>query len=260
MRLFLLAIMLFTSSLFALSTITLTKSNSVIFDSEVTADSTGQALFEIYNLYAKGVTEIYLVLNTPGGSVPDGLEFIDAIKSLPIKVHTITIFAASMGYQIAQSLDTRFIMTNGTLMSHRASGGMEGIFNGSLNTRITNILQILEQQEIRVAKRLKISLVDYRKMIADELWISGKNAIENNQADEEVNIICGKDMIDIKTKRIYVFGIIPVDLQVSECPLIKKVFGFKIPDGNKNTEDIENYINLMINDKPSFIRKFVQGK
>jgi ATP-dependent protease ClpP protease subunit len=47
---------------------------------------------------------IYLFLNTPGGSIQTGLEIIESLKGLDRPVSTVTLFAASMGFQIAQNL------------------------------------------------------------------------------------------------------------------------------------------------------------
>lgn len=110
---FIIGLLVLTGAAFAKTEkIVLTEANSVIFNQEVTSDYVSKKTLEVITKSTRS-NVIFLVLDTPGGSVSAGLSFIDTIKSLNIKVHTITIFAASMGYQMVQELGTRYIMPSG---------------------------------------------------------------------------------------------------------------------------------------------------
>ena len=137
-------------------TVVLEKGNTVVIRSPVNSKSMSKAMFELNELSFKLNKEdkIYLVLDTPGGSVFAGLDFIDYAKALPQKIITITKFAASMGFQIVQNLDDRYITPSGTLMSHRASGGVSGQFDGELESRYKMIKENIAFYE-RVAKEYK---------------------------------------------------------------------------------------------------------
>ena len=121
--------------------IVLNDKNTISFNQAFTAPYiTTKQLEIIQKSAANPDMELYIVLYTPGGSIDAGELFIDTIQALPNKVHTITIFAASMGYNLAQALNTRYILRSGTLMSHRARvSGISGQVPGEANTSINFI-------------------------------------------------------------------------------------------------------------------------
>ena len=137
--------------------ILLTKKNTLVFNDVVTAKSVADIqvkLLEKSNTMPKKST-IYLVLDTPGGSVMDGSLLIDTIKAMPQKVKTLTVFSASMGFQFVQNFDDRLIIPSGTLMSHRARiGGLGGEIFGELDTRLNMIKRRITYLDKIAAKRM----------------------------------------------------------------------------------------------------------
>ena len=86
--------------------VVLSKSNTLALQGPVTYSSVAQLqqkMIALSNSLSKNST-IYLVLDTPGGSVGAGMALIDTAKSIPQRVVTITSFAASMGFITVQSL------------------------------------------------------------------------------------------------------------------------------------------------------------
>lgn len=206
--------------------IVLTEDNSIVFNQQVSADYSSKKTLEIMKKAKKGIP-LFLVLDTPGGSVTAGLAFIDAIKSLKVPVHTITIFAASMGYQFVQELGVRYITPSGTLMSHRgAVGGLSGQVPGELNSRLNHIQAILSGMSSRAAARVGMSKQDYDAAIINELWVSGEDAVNSKHVDKIVNVICDKTLTDgIYTQEMRtIFG--QVSLVFSKCPLISTPIDF----------------------------------
>jgi ATP-dependent Clp protease protease subunit len=228
------------------TTITLSEDNSVLFNQPVSGEYTAKKTLEILAKSAKN-SPIYLVLDTPGGSVPAGLQFIDAIKSLDVKVHTITIFAASMGYQIVQELGKRYILPSGTLMSHRGSvSGMSGQIPGELTSRVAFIQSLLDGMSERSAKRVGMSKEAYELSIVNELWVYGQAAVLSNHADEVVNVKCNKDLINntYNEKVRSIFG--EVNVTFSKCPIITTPIGISYGSDVKreNVEKIKKQIML----------------
>ena len=216
--------------------ITLTENNSVIFNDQVTSELVSKKTLEIMSKSLKA-SPIYLVLDTPGGSVTAGLRFVDSIKSLGIPVHTITIFAASMGYQFVQELGTRYITPSGTLMSHRgAVSNMSGQIPGELTSRINHIYRILDNMSLTASKRIGLDKKNYDNLIINELWSYGVKAVETRQADFVANVRCDKSLIEgsYQEEVITLFG--KVTLKFSKCPLISYPVGVQFGSNVKQSD------------------------
>lgn len=253
MRFLLLLSVLFSSVLFASERIVLTSKNTVVINAEVSDESMSKALVDIHKLYHAGSTEIYLVLNTPGGSVDAGSLFIDVAKRFPIPIHTVTIFAASMGYQIVQGLGKRYILESGTLMSHRASGGMRGEFYGNLDTRIDWIKQGVDHLDKVAADRIGISLAEYKELVRDELWLVGQNAIDKKNADIIADVICGPDLMGSHKETVNtIFGSYVATF--SNCPIITYPLEIQSVDESK---ELKEYTTLLFKDKAAFVKKYI---
>jgi ATP-dependent Clp protease protease subunit len=73
--------------------------------------------------------DIYLYINSPGGSVTSGLAILDTMQFIKPDVSTICIgMAASMGSHLlaAGAKGKRFALPNSEIMIHQPHGGFEG--------------------------------------------------------------------------------------------------------------------------------------
>lgn len=224
------------------SALLLTPKNTVNIRTGVTDESmllAQQQLAELDLIRGKKDYPIYIVLNTPGGSVYAGENFIQFAKNYK-NVKTITIFAASMGAVIVESLPgQRLITNNGILMFHRARGQFEGQFaEGELESRLRLWTAIVNSMSERVAARMKMSLQEYKDKIVNELWIYGNEAIVQNAADEVVDIKCSQELINTKEEQVeMVLGFIPVTFIYSGCPLMMNPIDMK-PEEESTKEGV----------------------
>jgi ATP-dependent Clp protease protease subunit len=204
-------------------TVILRQGNFVLFSGRVDSKSAAAAQTELAKISSQlsPSDNIYLVIDSPGGSVTAGNQFIDFAQSIPQKVKTISIFAASMGYHMSQSFDERLVIKSTTLMSHRASlGGVSGQIPGEIDSRLNNIRQVLEEMDTFVSKRVGISLEEYKKLIHNELWLTGQEAIKKNHADRLVKAVCAPELMEGSREEMLmtIFG--PIKVSFSNCPLI----------------------------------------
>ncbi len=228
---FLLMLSLLSGTVFAKPVeITLTERNSVVFNQQFTGEYVAKKQLEVIsknNLIPRN-NPLYIVMDTPGGSVTAGLAFIDTVRSLKRPVHTITLFAASMGYQVVQELGTRFITPSGTLMSHRgAVSGMSGQIPGELNSRLSYIMGLLEEMNHKAAQRVKMDVRDYKNAIINELWTFGHNAVATKHADFVADVRCDKKLSEGTNSQelMTIFG--NIKIIYSNCPLISGPISFE---------------------------------
>lgn len=239
--------------------VVLTDDNSVVLRDAVTQDSVSQLQIQLLRLASQLREDepIYIVLDTPGGSVFAGEALIETLKGIKQPVHSITLFAASMGFQIAQATDVRYITENGISMSHRAQVTVDGQINGELETRLAMIKTATSKMEYRAASRMGISLKNYQDLIVNELWGHGYSAIAKKMADRPIIVSCDKRMLDqtIMQRIQTFFG--PIDLKFSRCPLISA----PLYDGNSEAyleAQKREYVNLLYNNKVEFVNRYIR--
>lgn len=207
------------------SEIVLTSDNLITLRGPFTAASTGEIMEKAKQLDSKLQSgyPIYLFLMTPGGSIQAGLQLFEFLKGLNRPVHTITMFAASMGFQTVQQLGNRYILKYGVLMSHKASGGFDGDFGGGpsqLDSRYglwIRRIDILDKDTVARTNG-KQTLESYRAAYSNELWLNGEEAVKQGYADEVVTVKCdnslsGSDRVEFET----IFFSVLVD--VPKCPI-----------------------------------------
>jgi ATP-dependent Clp protease protease subunit len=244
--------------------ITLTKKNAVTFRGVVTGDSVNdiqQKLIKLSNELPKNAN-IYLILDTPGGSVDAGYLLIDTIKGLPQRVHTITIFAASMGFHFVQNLNNRYILSNGTLMSHRVRiSGLSGEVPGEGVVRMNSILKGTIKMDTIVANRIHMKLKDYQSLIADEYWVSGGEAVNYKMVDREVLIRCSEYLANTEEtlKMSTLFG--NIDIIYSKCPLLRAPIAVSLSKRSKLTAhqnlELHKFYSILISDKKRFVKEYI---
>lgn len=236
--------------------------NTVVFRGPVTEDSVSEAMRKLQKMSRdlNKTDKIYLVLDTPGGSVFDGLDFIDFATALPQEVHTITLFAASMGFQIVQNLDNRLITPQGTLMSHRARGGVDGQFDGELEERYKMVKRKIDYMDHIASKRMGLTMGQYKKLILNEYWVHGFDAKEDKAADRQVLLRCGKSLDGTEDLKFQTFfG--PVTVVVSKCPMIRAPIEIKFEreaETNDNDEkEVKEAMNKAFNNKRAFVEDYI---
>ena len=137
-------------------------------------------------LKAVTTSKINLRLNSPGGSVFDGIAIANAIRSHPA---TVTVYvdslAASIASVIAMSGDRLVMMPQSQIMVHNASGSCYGDA-----TEMTKMADLLDKQSRNIAEAYAQhtggSLAEWTQYMADETWFTAEEALAVGLADEVV--------------------------------------------------------------------------
>lgn len=204
--------------------IKLNKTNTVSISGPITIESVNKIQINLLKLISERGNKnypIYLVLNTPGGSIFAGIALIELIK--PYKnIKTLTLSAASMGAMLVQVVDgERLALESSTLMFHRPSVQVGGQFNeGEVESRLNYLKIVVQKLIISVAKRLTLTYEEYQVAVKDEYWLYGQELIVNNAIDRIVTAMCEDDLIEEKLieKIKSFFG--DIEVEKSACPLI----------------------------------------
>lgn len=132
---------------------------------------------------------INMYINSPGGSVIDGLQLIDTMNFINAPISTTCLgMAASMGAVILSCGEKgkRFVLPHSRVMIHQASGG----FNGKSEDVKTSYEQLLRcQKDIYEILSKNIGL-DYKEIEAlcsnTDKWFIGQEAIDLGIVDKVV--------------------------------------------------------------------------
>jgi ATP-dependent protease ClpP protease subunit len=250
MRSILFLIFLAFSTLSFSKEIVLTKDNTLVLDDSFSGKSVSQLIQQARKMDSdlQSGYPIYLFLNTPGGSIQAGLELIEALNGINRPVHTVTLFAASMGWQLAQHLGNRYILKYGVLMSHKASGSISGEFGGGfsqIDSRYGLWLRRINIMDEHTVKRTngKKTLQQYRSEYDNELWINGQEAVDNGYADEVVTVKCGQGLDGTKNADANFMGF-RLKLTLSACPIVTYPIDISLElRTNKGLMSLDQFLN-----------------
>lgn len=137
-------------------------------------------------LKAVTTSKINVRLNSPGGSVFDGIAIANAIRSHPA---TVTVYvdslAASIASVIAMSGDRLVMMPQSQIMVHNASGACYGDAS-----EMTKMADLLDKQSRNIAEAYAQHtgrpLAEWQQYMSDETWFTAEEAVAVGLADEVV--------------------------------------------------------------------------
>lgn len=131
------------------------------------------------------VKPIIMFINSPGGSVTDGLSIYDTMSFIESKVITIGIGqCCSMGSFLLSMGDIRLSFENTSLMYHSVSSGFYGtVHDHAIQFEETMRLQKMLVQKLEEKIHDKYS-VEFTKKIERDFFILPKNAVEFGLIDK----------------------------------------------------------------------------
>ena len=130
--------------------------------------------------------DIKLYINSPGGSVYDGLAIIDTMNYIGPDVQTIGVgLQASMGAMLLScgAKGKRFILPNARVMIHQPSSGTEGKITDQEIALKEGIFLKKRLAEI-FAKNTGKDLAQVEKDMDRDNWMSAEEALEYGIVDE----------------------------------------------------------------------------
>jgi len=131
---------------------------------------------------------IDMAINSGGGSVHIGLEFIEEMKSLKDKGYKFNCYvrnAYSMGFIILQYCDHRIGSSNSTYMHHLVQIGYGRPARTEKNKKLFKSLDFFDNLVLdEISKRMGIDPKKFFEIYKDDKWWGAKDALKANIIDE----------------------------------------------------------------------------
>jgi hypothetical protein len=133
--------------------------------------------------------DIQLYINSPGGSVYDGLAIYDTMQYIKPDVQTIGIgLQASMGAFLlsAGAKGKRFVLPNARVMIHQPSSGTQGkVTDQEISLR--EALEIKERLATIMSENTGQKLDKIKADMERDFWMSAEVAVKYGLADEVID-------------------------------------------------------------------------
>ena len=167
----------------------LLKERIIFLGEEVNEHTANIVVAQLLHLaYEDPKADISLYINSPGGSVSDGLAIYDTMQFIKPDVATYGMgLQASMGAFLLSSgqKGKRYVLPNARVMIHQPSAGTQGMVSD---------MEISLRESIRIKKLLndilakntgqKVSKIE--KDVDRDFWMDAKEAVEYGIADKVV--------------------------------------------------------------------------
>lgn len=130
--------------------------------------------------------DIYLYINSPGGSVSSALAMYDTMQHIKCDVNTICVgMAASAGALLLSSGEKgkRFVLPNAEVMIHQVMGGAEGQAS-DIEISARHILKIKEKLNEILAQNTGKSVKQVEQDADRDYWMSAEEALKYGVVDE----------------------------------------------------------------------------
>jgi ATP-dependent Clp protease protease subunit len=130
--------------------------------------------------------DIYLYINSPGGSISDGMAIYDTMNYVKCDVSTICIgLAASMGAFLLSSgtKGKRFALANSEIMIHQPSGGVQGQAT-EIAIVAERIIRIRNRMNEILAKNTSQPLQKVVKDVERDYYMTAREALEYGIVDK----------------------------------------------------------------------------
>mgnify|MGYP000975038728 FL=1 len=161
----------------------------IFLGEEVTEGSANTIVAQLLHLANEDPDkDIQLYINSPGGSVYDGLAIYDTIQYIKPDVQTIGIgLQASMGAFLLSSgaKGKRFVLPNARVMIHQPSSGTQGMVTDQ-EISLRESVRMKELLAKVIAKNTGQKLDKVKADMERDHWMSADEAVKYGLADEMI--------------------------------------------------------------------------
>ena len=168
----------------------LLKERIIFLGEEVNEHTANLVVAQLLHLaYQDPKKDIYLYINSVGGSVYDGLAIYDTMQYIKPDVQTIGIgLQASMGAFLLSSgtKGKRFALTNSRVMIHQPHGGTQGVMT-DMEISLKEGIRVKELLAEITAKNTGQKVAKVKADMERDFWMTAKEAKEYGLVDDVIS-------------------------------------------------------------------------
>ena len=165
----------------------LNKNRYILLYDEINNCSADMVCSKLRAMDILGTKPITLEINSPGGSVADGMSIINTIEHIKSPVTTIISGqACSMAALISICGDKRLIYANSYWMQH-SSSDIVGDYINYIKDRVKFLAEFEHRTEKILKTRTKLTSNDLLKIRTGELWLNADQCLAKGVVDKIIS-------------------------------------------------------------------------
>ena len=155
----------------------LLKDRIILLTGEIDDNISSLIISQLLYLDSMDNTDIYLYINSPGGSITAGLAIYDTIHYIKSKVNTICVgMSMSMGaFLLASATGKRYALPNSEIMIHQPSGVMQGVVT-DIDIQAKRLIKTKMKMNYLLAKHTNHSIDEITKATERDYYMDAEEA------------------------------------------------------------------------------------
>lgn len=164
----------------------LLQDNIILLDGEITDDKANIVIGELLYLNSQNSDDIYMYINSPGGSVTAGMAIYDTMNFIDNDVCTICVgMCASMAAFLLSSgaKGKRYALQNSEVMIHQPIGGAQGQAT-EIQIAAERILKLKDKMNRLLSNNTRQSLSKIKRDTERDYFMDADEALNYGIVDE----------------------------------------------------------------------------
>ena len=211
--------------------------NTVFLRGEVSGASISKVVESLEKVKGQ---EVFLFIQSPGGSVIDGMTLVNYIKSSDKKIVCVADVAISMAFVILQACDERVSTLNSITMQHHMAFGAQYGEAPNVKSFVDFLLSLEASSNVEQAKRINIPLSDFEKKVDRDWWLFGEAIAKNNVTDLTAKTTCTRRAIEGGYSEFFDYMGLQIELVWSTCPSVLEPKAIKVSRPTQTNYGIAN--------------------
>ena len=163
----------------------LLKDRIILLSGKINDDIAQIVISELLYLDSIETKNIWIYINSPGGSISSGLAIYDTIHFINSQVNTVCVgIAMSMAaFLLSSATGKRYALPNSEIMIHQPYGGMQGVVS-DIDIQAKRLLNIKEKMNQMLANNTKKTIEEIEHDTERDNYMTAEEALAYGIIDE----------------------------------------------------------------------------